>query len=218
MLKHVGRMANNKRKVVVAYKVIPGDTDSCIVVTTENLMAEEHDALIRLVESTAGQQAEDLATVMGRTPLPDGRNMLSSFHHTGKMVKVPTNTVEMTPDTKQHIMLHELNQLIAEQRGVTLEELAMADPNPKKPEAKAAETDATETPAPAPEATAEPTPVPPADAGVLSDEQLAAQYRSQASTMYKEAKRLREQAEELAPTPKKKAAAPKATKATKSRA
>lgn len=213
MLKHVGRMANNKRKIIVAYKVIPEDTDNCIVVTTENLMAEEHDALIKLVESTAGQQAEDLATVMARTPLPDGRNMLSSFHHTGKMVKVPTNTVEMTPDTKQHIMLNELNQLIAEQRGVTLEELAMPDPNPKKPEAKkedketasATETAAAQVPAP--------------DGGVLTDEQLAAQYRSQASTMYKEAKRLREQAEELAPTKKKEAPkATKATKATKSRA
>jgi hypothetical protein len=39
--------------------------------------------------------------------------------------------------------------------------------------------------------------------GVLSDEDLAAQYRSQADAMFKEAKRLREQAEELAPTKKK---------------
>jgi len=41
---------------------------------------------------------------------------------------------------------------------------------------------------------------------VLSDEDLAANYRSQADRMFKEAKRLREQAEELAPTKKKKAA------------
>ena len=39
--------------------------------------------------------------------------------------------------------------------------------------------------------------------GVLTDDQLAAQYRSQADAMFKEAKRLREQAEELAPTKKK---------------
>ena len=42
------------------------------------------------------------------------------------------------------------------------------------------------------------------DNGVVSDEQLAASYRSQADSMFKEAKRLREQAEELAPTKKKK--------------
>jgi hypothetical protein len=37
----------------------------------------------------------------------------------------------------------------------------------------------------------------------LSDEELAASYRSQADAMFKEAKRLREQAEELSPTKKK---------------
>ena len=37
----------------------------------------------------------------------------------------------------------------------------------------------------------------------LSDDDIAAQYRSQADTMFKEAKRLREQADELSPTKKK---------------
>jgi len=190
-------MANNKRKVVVAYKVVPDDEHNCIVITTENLMAEEHDALIKLVESAAGQQAEDLATVMSRTPLPDGRNMLASFHHTGKMVKVPTNTVQMTPTANDHIMLDELNDLIASQRGVTLRELAMLNPSKadRKDNVVAPTNDAMSLDAPA----------------VLTDEQLATQYRSQANAMYKEAKRLREQAEELVPTKKK--VAPKATKA-----
>ena len=42
---------------------------------------------------------------------------------------------------------------------------------------------------------------------VMDDAALAAQYRSQADTMFKEAKRLREQAEELVPTKKKKSVA-----------
>jgi len=41
------------------------------------------------------------------------------------------------------------------------------------------------------------------DNGVLSDEDLAASYRSQADRLFKEAKSLREQAEELVPTKKK---------------
>ena len=45
-----------------------------------------------------------------------------------------------------------------------------------------------------------------ANTDVLSDDDLAASYRSQADRMFKEAKRLREQAEELAPTKKKKTA------------
>ena len=48
------------------------------------------------------------------------------------------------------------------------------------------------------------------DNAALSDEQLAASYRSQADRLYKEAKSLREQAEELVPTKKKSKASVKA--------
>lgn len=191
MLKHVGRIANNKRKIVVAFRVVPNEPENCIVVTTENLDAGEHDTLMKLVESAAGQEADELATAMARTPLPDGSNMLARFHTTGKMVKVPTNTVEMVPNKNTTIMLSELNELIAQQKGVSVADLAgVADANTDKVAAATSE-------APATEAISAPTD------GVLTDEQLAAQYRSQADALYKEAKRLREQAEELAPTKKK---------------
>ena len=125
MLKHVGRMANNQRRVIVAYKVVPGDPEHCVVVTTENLAAEEHDTLMKLVESAAGQEADDLATAMMRTPLPDGSNMLARFHTTGKMIKVPTNTVQMMPNRNTTILLSELNEAIAQQKGVTVADLAL---------------------------------------------------------------------------------------------
>ena len=189
MLKHIGRMVGNGRKVVVAYKVVPNEPENAIVVTTENLMAEEHDALMKLVESAAGQESEDLATAMARTRLPDGRNMLSGFHTTGKMVKAPTSKIEMTPNTKTTILLSELNEAIATQKGVTVADLAGVDAT-EKTEDKALTvqeyTTTTET-----------------VGDVLTDEQLAAQYRSQADSLFKEAKRLREQAEALAPTKKK---------------
>ena len=189
-LKHVGRIAANKRKVVVAYRTIPGEPENCLVVTTENLDAADHDSLMKLVESDAGQQEEEFATAMARTHLSDGRIMLSGFHTTGKMTKVPTSSVEMTPDRNTVIKLDELNKLIAEQRGIAIEDLAVKSPDPK-PTATQESTLATASD------------VPPAQDGVLSDEQLAAQYRSQADSLFKEAKRLREQAEELVPTKKK---------------
>jgi len=186
-------MVKNGRKVIVAYKVVPNEPDHCIVVTTENLMAEEHDTLIKLVESAAGQEADDLATAMARTPLPDGRNMLTAFHTTGKMVKVPTNTVEMTPTIQSKIMLSELNEVIAQQRGVTVADLAVGGNTAPKPAAAPVS------------AIAEAVAVEPAQAvtdGVLTDEDLARQYRSQADRLSKEAAELRRQAEELAPTKK----------------
>ena len=191
-LKHIGRMKHNRRKIAVAYRTLPGDPYSAVVVTTENLMADEHDALIKLVESPAGQQAEELADAMGRTSLPDGRNMLAGFHTTGKMIKVATNEVEMTPDTSATIPLNELNEVIAKQRGVALEDLAVKSgvKQKEKPVEETVSTDIVED-------------VTMTNEEVLTDEQLAAQYRSQADRLYKEAKALRAQAEELVPTKKK---------------
>jgi len=183
-IKHIGRMAKNKRKVIVAYRVVPGEPENAIIVTTENLEAADHDVLMKTVESDAGQSANEFADVMARTRLADGRNMLAAFHTTGKMAKVPTKDVEMTPNTQTVILLSDLNEMIAEQKGVTVADLAVSDGSTTKA-APAVET------------------APVADTGVLTDEDLAAQYRSQADALFKEAKALREQAEALVPTKKK---------------
>lgn len=189
MLKHVGRMVQTKRRVVVAYKVLPNDPDNCVVVTTENLEAGDHDTLIKLVESPAGQEADDLATVMARTALPDGSTMLARFHKTGKMIKVPTNSVEMIPNSNTTILLSDLNEAIAQQKGVSVSDLAIENTSggtlasvnemPQTTTETAATND------------------------VLTDEALAAKYRSDADRLYKEAKQLRDMAEELVPTKKK---------------
>ena len=195
-LKHVGRIASNQRKVVVAYRVIPGDPDYCLVVQTENLSADEHDALIKAVESSAGQEAYEFAESMARAYLPDGRNMLAGFSKTGKLNRVPTNTVEMTPNRNTAISLAELNKTIADQKGVTVADLALKGPDGETVQPATIETE----PAVDPVSTYTETP---ATDGVITDEQLAAQYRSQADALFKEAKALREQAEELVPTKKR---------------
>lgn len=191
-------MTNNQRRVVVAYRVVPGEPTQSIIVDTSSLMAEEHDALIKAVEGDTGQQADEFATVMARTSLPDGANMLARFHTTGKMMKVASDTVEMTPNSNTVIKLSELNQVIAEQKGVTIADLALPDANG---ETKKAITQATD-PTMSTEELASSLTTPNED-GVLTDESLAAQYRSQADALFKEAKILREQAEELVPTKKK---------------
>lgn len=191
MLKHTGRLKGNQRKVVVAYKVVPGEPENCICITTENLDADQHDTLMQTVESSSGQEAFEFATVMQRTRLPDGRNMLAAFHSQGKMVKLPTTSVEMTPDRNTTILLSELNEIIAQQRGVTVGDLAITDNSATQ---KQTQTQSNE---PVTETVTD-------DNNVLSDDALAAKYRSDADRLFKEAKRLREQAEELSPTKKKK--------------
>ena len=194
VLKHVGKLKNG-RKVIVAFRTVPGEPENCIVVATESLDADQHDTLINLVESNAGQSVNDLAEAMSRTQLPDGRVMLEAFHAQGKMVKYPTADVIMLPNANTAIPLNELNEATAEADGVSVSDLAV------KPKGEVAQTQT--------QAETQTTPVvestqpQAADDGVLTDEQLAASYRSQADAMFKEAKKLREQAEELVPTKKK---------------
>ena len=192
MLKHVGRIKTNKRKVIVAYRTLPNDPNHCVVVTTENLEAADHDFLIKLVESNSGQVAYEFAEAMARSTLSDGSNMLARFHTTGKMVRFPTDQIEMTPDTNTVIMLNELNQIVAEQKGISIEDLAIKDSS----------TTVTATKQDTVSEVVE-NPTPTQNDGVLTDEQIAANYRSQADTMFKEAKRLRDEAEKLAPSKKK---------------
>jgi len=187
-MKHVGRIVNTRRRVIVAYRTLPGDPDSCLCVMTENLPASEHDDLMKLVESAAGQEENELATAMARSYLTDGRQMLQAFHLTGMLRKVSTREVEMVPDRNNTINLAELNEIIAQQRGVSVEDLAI---RPDTPEGEA-QTEAAPEPAPTPQN------------DVLSDEDLAKQYRSQADALYKEAAELRRKAEELVPTKKSK--------------
>ena len=192
-LKHIGRVTKTKKKCAVAYRVLPGDPDNCLVVFTESLDAADHDSLINLIESNAGQNAVEFADAMARSSLSDGRNMLAGFHKTGKLTKVATNLIEMTPNNNTSLPLDELNKTIAEQKGVTVNDLAMKDPQG----ATIAEVKDAPVADPAASYTA------PATTDVLTDEVLAAQYRSQADSLFKEAKTLREQAEELVPTKRK---------------
>ena len=61
MLKHIGRLKHNQRKVIVAYKTLPGDPEHCVCVTTESLEAADHDFVMQLVESNSGQATDEFA-------------------------------------------------------------------------------------------------------------------------------------------------------------
>ena len=190
-IKHVGRIKTTGKKCLVAYRTLPGEAHSCLVVATENLSDSYHDALINLVQSTAGQDAYEFAEAMARTNFPDGSIMLAALHTQGRLVKIPTSNVEMQPTPQVSILLSELNQIIAEQRGVAVDDLSLKDGNiDKKEETKTAPV-AKEV-------------APTASTEVLTDEALAKKYRSDADRLSKEAAELRRQAESLVPTKKAK--------------
>ena len=212
-IKHVGRLKSNQRKVVVAYRVVPGENppENSLVIDTATLSDADHDTLIKTVESNSAQTAFEFAEVMARTQLSDGANMLARFHSTGKLQLTKMSDVEMTPNTATQIGLDELNKIIAEQKGVTIADLALKDPNEPAPGTTITEAGSvSEIPKPADKnvvAEAQTANLQAPNDGVLSDADLAAKYRSDADRLYKEAKALRAQAEELVPTVKKKTSA-----------
>jgi hypothetical protein len=195
-------MINNRRKVVVAYRVVPNEPENCVVVMTESLDAGDHDALINLINSSTAQTSYELGEAMARAQLPDGRNMLAAFHTTNRMQKVATKLVEMCPNNNAAINLAELNNIIAQQKGVTIDDLALGGAKPKAPGVtndNAAE--AYTTGEPVREMGAE-NDIGPASEGVITDDDLAKSYRSQADRLRKEAAALRRQAEDLVPSKK----------------
>lgn len=202
-LKHVGRSVDTKKRCLVVFRTLPGDAYNCLVLPTENLPDSYHDAVVNLVEGVAGQQSYELGEIMGRTQFPDGSVMLAALHTQRRLVSMPTNKIEMTPNASTVINLAELNQIIAEQQGVAVDEIAVKN-------------DVKEAKAP-PAAKEEPAPVPASDPAKTTSQSVnetatpttfsspdeeAKFYRSQADKLAKEAAAFRRKAEELAPTKK----------------
>jgi hypothetical protein len=124
--------------------------------------------------------------------------MLQALQADGRLQKVPTDSVIMAPTTNDNVRLDQLNVLIAEQRNCTVDDLyTFVSGAPKKSNGSVVEEivevkDLSPT---------EPLKAP--ENAVLSDKDIAKSYRSQADAMYKEAAKLRKEADELDPPQKK---------------
>ena len=191
-IKHTGKMKNTGNRVAVVFRTVPGESDQCLVVDSATLPDMYHDSLMSAIESDQAQESFELGEYMFRSRFPDGRNMLETMQKTGRLRKVATSDVLMTPNPNASVALSELNQLIAEQKNVAVDQLytfVSGAPQAGQP--------VNEVPGPTS------TDAPVANDGALTDQDLAKSYRSQADAMYKEAARLRREADELDPPAKK---------------
>lgn len=192
-IKHVGRMIESGRKCLVAYRTIPNDAYNCLIIPTERLDTSQHDSIINLVESNAAQTAYEFAEVLARNMFPDGSNMLVQLHRKGLLVKTPTDKVEMTPNLQATVNLAQLNQMIAEQRGVSVQDLALQDNAKDIASAKELPLDLVDDLGKTTSANIN---------QEISIEDQAKRFRSEADRLSKEAAELRRKAEELVPTKK----------------
>ena len=175
-----------------------------LVLPVAQLPDQYHDSIMTLVETEQAQDAFEFGEIMHIRPFPDGRPMLRAMQADNRWVKVATDTVMMTPTTNDTVLLANLNTLIAEQKNCTVDDLCTFVSG--APSAKTQVTDVASVNDTAPAVDSDiPAPIrAQANANsALSDKDLAKSYRSQADAMYKEAARLRKEAEDLDPTVKK---------------
>jgi len=197
-LRHVGKIGD--RKVAVIFREIPNESHMCLVVYTEILNAQIHDAMMRCIESDIGQHSENLADALNRSYTQDGKIILHLLHVEGLLKKVQTSQVVVTPNPTTSIKLDELNKMLDEmQQGeAAVKRMAELDTSSglqlpadvaRRMRGKTAD----------------------AAAGVLGDNELAKQRLEQADKMEREAtglineaKRLRDEAVSMDPALKPK--------------
>jgi hypothetical protein len=202
-LKHVGRIKGTNKKCLVAFRTLPGDAYHALVIQTESLPDELHNAIINLVESNAAQTSYEFAEALDRTQFPDGSRMLPNLHQNGRLVKVSTDQIEMTPNIGASILLSELNQIIAEQRGIAVDDLHVPPGSNDKATVTEVAT-AKELPAVSKTTSASVNETAPEVTSFDNAESEAKHYRSQADKLAKQAAEFRRKAEELVPTKKAK--------------
>jgi len=199
-MKHVGKMKNNSARVAVVYRTVPSEHLNALVVGTSGLPDSYHDALMGVIESESGQQANELADILATRRFPSGEVMLNWLHGRGHLKKVPTNLVIMTPNSQTQILLEDLNNVIAEQKGITIEELANTDEQNISSKSKKLVKE---------EIIVDDVIVA-ASAKIAEAPVTASDLRSMADKLFKEAQNLRKKADEIEPPAKKTTKASKA--------
>lgn len=230
MIKHIGR--HGDRKVAIVFREIPGEDHMCLVVYPDVLPTHIHNTLMKVIESAPGQQATNLADVLHRNLLPDGRVILNALHHEGMLKKIASNQVILTPTPTTSAKLDEINRLVKEMESGAealkkLQELdqnaGMVPPETKREQEREFKRKRLEQEA-AQNRQGQP-PVPADTSSALDDKTLAANMLAQAKRMeveghdlIAEAARMKKEAERMYPgvIPSTTVASPEAT-ATKKR-
>jgi hypothetical protein len=196
-IKHIGKIKNTGTKVVVVFRTLPGESNFALVLSTHNLPDSYHDSLMTVIESEQANGVFEFGELMFTRPFPDGRPMLEALQQDGRLIKYPTDSIIMTPTPSAEIQLDQLNVIIAEQKNCAVDELCNFVSG-----ARQLTKSQTNTSAPVQPKIQTAEEIIPA-IEVISEQDLAKNYRSQADALYKEAAQLRRQADALDP-PKKK--------------
>lgn len=191
-IKHVGQIINTQKRCIVVFRELPDDENSCLVVDTDAAPDWMHDDLITAVESNGAQASANFYEYAQRSVFADGTNMLQTLHSSGRLIKLPTEKVAMTPNNSVSVNLKELNDIIREDSGGA--PVVSPDTTQIQPAAKDL-GNVDPIPASAAQVAANA-----AEAPVMDDAALAANMLNQAQSYEAEAESLKAQAYELDPS------------------
>lgn len=107
-IKHIGRHSGTGQRLTVVFMQLPDDKEHSLVVYSDSLPDRYHDDFMAAVESPEGQQAQGLYEVLTRKVFWHGTPMLETLHTEGHLVKVPTSTVIMTPNSNTNVPLNDI--------------------------------------------------------------------------------------------------------------
>jgi hypothetical protein len=161
-----------------------------------------------IVQDVSGQQANELADILAVRKFNDGSNILETLHRRGQLKKVPTSGVIMVQGPNAEILLSELNSLIAQQKGVAVDQLAVNDGVTTDPKPNTFRKDDPTKTSSASVNSGEDvitTPTAPVAETVAVENLTPTELRSRADKLFKEAQVLRKQADALDPPKSKKA-------------
>lgn len=121
-------MRDTGHRVVVVFRKLPDEPNSCLVVESDALPDRYHQNLMDSVESITAQETMEFHDYAHRQYFSDGSNMLATLHQKGYLIKVPTNRVIMRPRIDLEINLSELNAGIDQvESGVESEEIVQSN-------------------------------------------------------------------------------------------
>lgn len=144
--KHIGELIQDRAKIAIIFRTVPGEPESCLVIGPKFLSDIQHNDFMRALESPEGQASFELGTYLARQKFSDGTDMLAMLHIDNFIKKMKTKDVIVTygPGDDGRMSLDKLNQMIADEKNISISELAVKE-NKTKEKKSNKKSDAKET-------------------------------------------------------------------------
>jgi hypothetical protein len=128
-IKHIGKLKDGGAPVAIVFRTVPGEPKNCLVVGTKFLDTNYQDTFMKALESFEGQNAFELGHHLMKSRFSDGVEILPFLHRNNFLKKFPTDQITVTfgSGNSDEIILSDLNEQIAKQKGISVDELSLLD-------------------------------------------------------------------------------------------